>query len=187
MRGKNANDVLSKFQMKQDYVPIAEKAVNKPNFVGIIFSLVILFVMCSTSNVLSGTNSNPTNSSSNSSSNSVKNESVTTNKTKKNNSSKPKLKKSQKWNGSPATEKDYDNVTTYATIIGRAVACGENISEPSKRVGTWMDRTFSPSEKSTQVQVYATAIEYAATQQQLGESPDSCPSAIRAFQKTRWP
>lgn len=100
---------------------------------------------------------------------------------------KTSKRKSKKWNGKPATEKDYDNVTTYATIMGRAVACGAQIGEPSSLVGAWIDRTFPPSERASQVYVYSTAIQYAAEQQNSGNSPDSCSSALRAFNKTRWP
>lgn len=98
-----------------------------------------------------------------------------------------KTRKSKKWNGKPATEKDYDNVTTYATIMGRAVACGASISGPSASVGAWIDRTFPPSERASQVVVYSTAIQYAADQQASGNSPDTCSSALSAYNKTRWP
>lgn len=86
-----------------------------------------------------------------------------------------------------ATERDYDRVTTYATLIGRAVACGENISTPMAKVGSWMDRTFYGSGKGTQQQIFIVALQYAAEQQKNGKSPDTCVSAVRAFKKTPWP
>ena len=82
---------------------------------------------------------------------------------------------------------DRDKVTTYGTIMGRAVACGEDISYSSKRVGAWMDRAFNGKEKSTQLVVFTTTIQYAASEQSAGRSPDSCTSAVRAYKKVNWP
>ena len=86
-----------------------------------------------------------------------------------------------------ATERDFDKVTTYATLMGRAVACGENINYSSKKVGAWMDRTFSKKEIGNQIIIFTTAIQYAAEQQKNGNSPDTCGSAVKAFKKVNWP
>lgn len=86
-----------------------------------------------------------------------------------------------------ATGQDYDRVTTYATLIGRSVACGQNIQYGSKRVGAWMDRTFFGKEKSAQILVFTTAVQYAAEQQKAGNSPDTCRSVVKTYNKIDWP
>jgi hypothetical protein len=46
-----------------------------------------------------------------------------------------------------ASQADIDKLTTYAVVLGRAVACGANLDDASRRVGRWMDRTFPPGSK----------------------------------------
>lgn len=98
-----------------------------------------------------------------------------------------KSKKNKKHQGGSPTDSDYSKVVTYATILGRAVACGADISVPSKQVGSWMDSTFPRSEVSSQVQMFATTITYAAEQQKSGNSPDSCSEVLSSYNKWQWP
>ena len=54
------------------------------------------------------------------------------------------------------SDQDIDRLTTYTTILGRATACGINTKKPAERVGKWMDKTFSPEEKGTYIEIFAT-------------------------------
>jgi hypothetical protein len=82
---------------------------------------------------------------------------------------------------------DYLQVTKYATILGRAQACGQDISDPSNRVGTWMDSTFSGSDRDAQGQIFANTIQYSAAKQNTGQTPYSCSSVVKAFKDAKWP
>jgi hypothetical protein len=82
-----------------------------------------------------------------------------------------------------ASSADIDKLTTYAVILGRAVACGANVDDASRRVGQWMDRTFPPgsSDQKTYLPVFMEGMRYHAQQQKEGKSPDSCSAVLRSF------
>lgn len=86
-----------------------------------------------------------------------------------------------------ATDKQIDDLTSYAVIIGRGLACGEDIEDPMNRVGAWLLNSFAPKERGPYLRVLVTGIEYHAGQQRDGLSPDTCAAARRAFQRTHWP
>ncbi|HRH88227.1 MAG TPA: hypothetical protein PLO41_15375 [Rubrivivax sp.] len=90
---------------------------------------------------------------------------------------------------SAASSGDIDKLTTYATILGRAVACGNSIDEPMRRVGRWMDRTFPPgsSDQKAYLPVFMDGVRYHAQMQKDGRSPDSCSAVQRAFNGFPWP
>ena len=49
-----------------------------------------------------------------------------------------------------ATNSDIEKMTAYAVILGRGSACSaDNIENYSRRVGRWIDNTFTQSEKKT--------------------------------------
>jgi hypothetical protein len=80
-----------------------------------------------------------------------------------------------------ASSSDIDKLTTYATLIGRGIACGVDTDEATRKVGAWMDRRFTKKEMSTYLLVFAQGMEYHAKQQRDGRSPDSCSDIRRNF------
>lgn len=90
---------------------------------------------------------------------------------------------------SSATPQDIDKLTTYAVILGRAIACGADVSSASGRVGRWMDRVFPPgsADQRTYLPIFMGGTRYHAEQQKLGKSPDSCSSVLRTFSSFPWP
>jgi len=81
----------------------------------------------------------------------------------------------------------YDLITTYSTLIGRSVACGENITAPMESVGGWIDYCFDTTERGNQLKLFIIGVEYAANQQKNGQSPDSCYKVRSVFQTITWP
>lgn len=90
---------------------------------------------------------------------------------------------------SAASDSDIDKLTTYATVLGRGIACGADTSSASRRIGAWMDRTFPPgsSDQRTYLPIFMEGTRYAAEQQKSGNSPDSCPQVLRTFSSFPWP
>ncbi len=88
-----------------------------------------------------------------------------------------------------ASQADIDKLTTYAVVLGRAVACGANVDDASRRVGRWMDRTFPPGFKDQQIYlpIFMEGMHYHAQQQKDGKSPDSCSAVLRSFNSFPWP
>lgn len=84
-------------------------------------------------------------------------------------------------------ESDYTNqMANYATIIGRAAACGADPSDALSRVGSWMDDWFdklnlSSTMRSTYLNIFMQGTEHHLHQQQQGTSPDSCGSVLSTF------
>ncbi|MEK6685995.1 MAG: hypothetical protein AABY99_06360, partial [Pseudomonadota bacterium] len=76
-----------------------------------------------------------------------------------------------------ASSEDIDKLTTYATILGRAIACGNDIEDSMYRVGVgkWMDRTFLPGsvDQKIYLPIFMEGVRYHAQMQKEGESPDS--------------
>jgi hypothetical protein len=85
------------------------------------------------------------------------------------------------------TDRDLEVMALYATMIGRGVACGENITPPMLSVGRWMRRIFTASEQSRYLAVFVFGIENAARDQKSGASPDTCRSVSREFVRMKWP
>lgn len=90
---------------------------------------------------------------------------------------------------SAVSSDDVDRLTTYATILGRGLACGIDVKKPSSDVGYWIDSKFPPGSDNqiTFLPIFMTGIEYAATQQRTGNSPDNCDQVRRAFSLMQWP
>lgn len=88
-----------------------------------------------------------------------------------------------------ASEANIDRLTTYAVIIGRAVACGVDTGDAMQRVGAWMDNKFPPgsSDQKTYLPIFMNGVMYHADQQANGKSPDTCSQVTNAFRKTQWP
>ena len=90
--------------------------------------------------------------------------------------------------GNPSAS-DIDRMTTYATILGRAIGCGIHVDPELRRVGRWMDRTFPPgsSRRKTYYPIFLAGIKHHAEEQQAGRSPDSCASLKREVKAFPWP
>ena len=82
---------------------------------------------------------------------------------------------------------DIDAATTYAAIIGRAIACGVNTDTEVKRVSTWLDSRFVGKERSTQIAIFAAGMESNAKMQASGKSPDTCDAVKRQYRLVNWP
>jgi hypothetical protein len=85
-----------------------------------------------------------------------------------------------------------DRMASYAAVIGRATACGANPKTALSKVGAWMDRWFSQLNISSKMQstyltIFMQGTEFHMNQQQVGNTPDSCNSALNTFNSIRWP
>jgi hypothetical protein len=88
-----------------------------------------------------------------------------------------------------ATRDEIDAMTTYAVVIGRSIACGADSSNAMRRVGAWLDRTFTPGTKqhSTNVLIFVEGVKLHADLQRRGKSPDPCSAVLRTFDGFPWP
>lgn len=84
---------------------------------------------------------------------------------------------------------DIDRLTTYATVLGRAIGCGLNVDLEMKRVGRWMDQKFPPGSErqKTYLPIFLDGIKYHAQQQKSGKSPDSCEAIRHEVRTFPWP
>lgn len=79
-----------------------------------------------------------------------------------------------------------DQMANYATIIGRATACGADPTRELEKVGGWMDQWFDELNLSQQMRasylnIFMEGTKYHLLQQKSGDSPDTCKSALKAF------
>lgn len=85
----------------------------------------------------------------------------------------------------PAVQHDaIDRLTTYATILGRGIACNvPGTDEASRRLGAWMDAQGL----NGYAMIAAAGIRAAAEQQRAGRSPDTCAKVRQIFPTINWP
>lgn len=88
-----------------------------------------------------------------------------------------------------ASATDVDQMTTYATILGRAIGCGVETGEAQRKVGRWMDQQFPPGsdDQKTYLPVFIEGMRKSAEDQSKGRSPDSCSTIRRGFADFPWP
>lgn len=89
--------------------------------------------------------------------------------------------------GAVSAQGDVDRLSTYAVLLGRAVACGVSVDSQSRRVGAWIDRTWFGQERSAMVLAFAAGMENAAKMQRDGRTPDSCSKVRDVINTTPWP
>jgi len=91
-------------------------------------------------------------------------------------------------NAQAASRADIDRLTSYAVILGRAIACGIDTQEASVQIGKWMDKRFPPGSKDQQtyLPIFIDGVKYHAEQQRAGRSPDSCSQVRHSFSKMKW-
>lgn len=85
------------------------------------------------------------------------------------------------------TDADIDKATTYAAILGRAAACGVATDNDSRRVGAWLDRTFSGEMRKMQLLIFMEGMKMNAQNQAEGKTGDTCEGVKRAYQGVNWP
>ena len=91
--------------------------------------------------------------------------------------------------GAQANSKEsyYTNqMANYATIIGRAAACGADPTKEIDKVAGWMDQWFdelnlSQKMRATYINIFMEGAKHHLLQQKSGNSPDTCKSALKAF------
>lgn len=83
---------------------------------------------------------------------------------------------------------DVDRLTTYATLLGRAIGCGLQTDQASRDIGGWMDKKFAPgsSDQRTYLPIFMAGVQYHAEQQRNGKSSDTCTEVARVFRSTSW-
>ena len=88
-----------------------------------------------------------------------------------------------------ASAEDIDKLTTYATMLGRGIACRAGAERPSHRIGAWMDEHFPPGSTDQRIYlpIFIVGTRNAAQQQHDGRSPDSCRDVLRVFYSFPWP
>lgn len=85
------------------------------------------------------------------------------------------------------TDADIDKATTYAAILGRAAACGVATENDSRRVGAWLDRTFSGEMRKVQLVIFMEGMKMNAQNQAEGKTGDTCEGVKRAYRGINWP
>lgn len=85
------------------------------------------------------------------------------------------------------TDEDIDKATTYAAMIGRAAGCGIKTENEVRRVGAWLDRTFSGDMRTMQLLIFMEGMKLNAQQQAEGKTGDTCATVRRVFEEIDWP
>lgn len=80
------------------------------------------------------------------------------------------------------TPESIKTAIAYASMLGRAGACGVDVSKAARAVGQWMSDA-GPAV----VMVTAERMESEARLQHTGETPDSCFDVIESVSKVTWP
>jgi hypothetical protein len=85
-----------------------------------------------------------------------------------------------------------DKMATYATIAGRATACGKDMQKETEVVGKWMDSEFdrlnlSNKMRSTYLMTFAEGMTLHMQEQLAGNSPDTCESLQSTLNDFPWP
>ena len=92
-------------------------------------------------------------------------------------------------NTNTTRKEDIDKLTSYAVILGRACGCGIDVSDASRRVSAWLDRTFPPDspDRTFYMKLFISGMQYHAKQQSTGNSPDTCEQIKKALNGMQWP
>jgi hypothetical protein len=82
-----------------------------------------------------------------------------------------------------------DSISTYAVCIGRAAGCGIDTGPAMKRIGQWLDTSYTgtPQGKSMQMIIFAEGVKLNAENQSQGKSPDTCEQVKSAYNSMIWP
>lgn len=86
-----------------------------------------------------------------------------------------------------STSAKVDRMTSYATIIGRAIGCGVDTAAQTRRVNLWLDASFTVEQRKVYLPTFAAGMQTHAQAQRSGRSPDSCSAVRDQFTRVRWP
>lgn len=76
-----------------------------------------------------------------------------------------------------------DKLTTYSTVIGRAVACGADVKPHMNVIQDWFDNGVPRKHQNEFNSIFNMGVLYAAKQQMNGDSPDDCSKVKSSFAK----
>lgn len=88
-----------------------------------------------------------------------------------------------------ASEAQLGEMSTYATILGRAAACNLDVRWPSRLVSDWLDDTFPPGSEEQQRLLGSFVEEMLANAALQRSDPGaaSCAEVARTVQTFGWP
>lgn len=100
---------------------------------------------------------------------------------------------SQRVNGSQDSESQFtDKMATYATIAGRATACGIDMQKETEVVGEWMDTEFNRLNLTNKMRaaylvLFTEGMTHHMQEQLAGNSPDTCKNIKSTLKGFPWP
>lgn len=100
---------------------------------------------------------------------------------------------SQRVNGSHDSESQFtDKMATYATIAGRATACGIDMQKETEVVGKWMDSEFDRLNLTEKMRAayqitFAEGMKLHMQEQLANNSPDTCETLQSTLDGFPWP
>ncbi len=83
------------------------------------------------------------------------------------------------------TATDMDRVATYADLLGRGIGCGFGMKEQTRRVGSWIDRTFAGPDVGQARALFVTSMQQGAREQSRSE--ESCARLRSTLDEVAWP
>ena len=84
------------------------------------------------------------------------------------------------------TDAEINRLVTFSTMVGRALACGENVDSQRNNIGEWLNGKISdPAARGAYTEVAIEAVSKAAMQQRSGLTPDTCEAVQRGFRGAR--
>lgn len=84
------------------------------------------------------------------------------------------------------TDNDVKRMSGYASVLGRAVACGINVDKESYRVAAWLDATFREQSEQFSQEFLAVAAQN-AQMQKTGKASEDCKKVAVIVQGIIWP
>jgi len=87
-----------------------------------------------------------------------------------------------------ASMEDIERMTSYASILGRAIGCGVSIDSARYEVGVWFERTFPPgsSEYTKYTPIFLSSVKRQAQQQISGQNQETCLRVSTTLKKMSW-
>lgn len=87
------------------------------------------------------------------------------------------------------SERDIDELRGYAFWLGSAIACDQDVTEQSRRVGAWLDRVAPPGtpDQRKYLPMFTETLRSRAIYQRSGASRYSCSEVRDAVAQDRWP
>lgn len=82
---------------------------------------------------------------------------------------------------------DMDKVTTYAELLGRGISCGFDMKEQTRRVGTWIDHTFTGQDMGLARKQFVTGMQQGVKKQAAEPAEESCPRLQKTLNEVTWP